>query len=267
MFKLTNDNYFSKEADMQYLSVSQYKAFTTCEFAAYHKYVTGKNQPETSDALLIGAYVDAYFSGEFKKWVEKHPEIFTNKGDLRAQFKHADVMINHIQRDELFMSTLQGEKQKIIIVDIDGIMWKCKPDFIDLENLRCFDLKTTKSFALEWDEYRKCKLPFYENYNYFLQFAVYKEALYQQYDKAIFDMFISAITKEPSPDIKILSFNNMQCRDRMTQEFEIAKINQDTILKIKEGDISEDQLIRCEQCDYCKQTKKLKIFEDAEVHE
>jgi hypothetical protein len=31
---LTNENYFSKEADMEYMSVSQFKAFEQCEAAA-----------------------------------------------------------------------------------------------------------------------------------------------------------------------------------------------------------------------------------------
>lgn len=34
---LTSENYFSIEADKEYMSVSQYKNFKTCEAKALHK--------------------------------------------------------------------------------------------------------------------------------------------------------------------------------------------------------------------------------------
>ena len=36
MIDLTQDNYFSVEADQEYMSVSQFKNFRTCQAKAYH---------------------------------------------------------------------------------------------------------------------------------------------------------------------------------------------------------------------------------------
>lgn len=37
LLQLNDENYYSQEADMQYMSVSQYKAFRKCEAAALAK--------------------------------------------------------------------------------------------------------------------------------------------------------------------------------------------------------------------------------------
>ena len=62
MMKLTNENYFSKEADMEYMSVSQFKAFEQCEAAALAS-VKGEWERTKTTALLVGSYVDAHFEG------------------------------------------------------------------------------------------------------------------------------------------------------------------------------------------------------------
>ena len=60
---LNKDNYFSLEANKAYWSVSQFKSFNKCEAAGYAESRGVYQRPET-DALLIGSYVDAYFSGD-----------------------------------------------------------------------------------------------------------------------------------------------------------------------------------------------------------
>ena len=54
---LTADNYFSKEADMEYMSNSQFKSFMRCQAAAMAE-LNGEYQRERSSAMLIGSYVD-----------------------------------------------------------------------------------------------------------------------------------------------------------------------------------------------------------------
>lgn len=52
---LTNENYFSKEADMEYMSVSQFKAFEQCEAAALASVKGEWERPKTT-ALLRTAF-------------------------------------------------------------------------------------------------------------------------------------------------------------------------------------------------------------------
>lgn len=65
---LTNENYYSLEANREFLSVSQYKDFmgtygsAGCEECALAKIDgTWKENMEDSDALMVGSYVDAAF--------------------------------------------------------------------------------------------------------------------------------------------------------------------------------------------------------------
>ena len=262
--KLTLDNYFSFEADKEYLSVSQYKAFKNCEFSAHAQYVTGDYERPVTDALLVGSYVDAYFAGTLEAWKEEHPEILISKKTLKAPFAGADVMIARIERDELFMSCMQGLKQQILTPVLNGVKWKCLPDFVNVEDSICYDLKTTKSFAPEWSAKHRQKVPFYEVYNYFLQLAVYHIALQQKYEK-LFDMVICAVTKEKTPDIKILDFSDSDCQYRMNSEIQELYEYQQFIVKIKAGKVPAEELRRCEDCEYCRQTKKLTSFEPAIV--
>ncbi len=260
--QLTNSNYFSAEAGREYMSVSKFKAFKACEFSAYHQYVTGEYQRPVTDALLIGSYVDRHFSGGLDEWLVEHPEILKRDGTLKAGFVNAENMIKRIERDKLFMSCMQGEKQVILTPEINGVKWKCLPDFINLEAGICYDLKTAKDFELAWSDKLRKKVTFYENFNYFLQLAVYKYALKCEYD-IDFSMAIAAVTKEKTPDIKILSFDNPECLERMDREMRDVLEYQPFILKIQSGEVPETELARCEICNHCKNTKVLKVFEEA----
>ena len=67
---LTSENYYSREANEEYLSVSQYKDFMGtygkpgCEEYALAKLNgTWVEAMEDSTALMVGSYVDAHFEG------------------------------------------------------------------------------------------------------------------------------------------------------------------------------------------------------------
>lgn len=81
--QLTNENYYSKEANEEYLSVSQYKDFMGtygkrgCEEYALAKIEgTWEENMEDSDALMVGSYVDAHFEGTLDLFKAKHPCMF-----------------------------------------------------------------------------------------------------------------------------------------------------------------------------------------------
>ena len=262
--KLILDNYFSDEASLEYMSVSQFKSFQKCEYSAHAQYVTNEYVRPITDALLVGSYIDAFFADTFDEWKEKHPEILNKSKKLRSPFIRANACIARIQQDKLFMSTMGGVQQKILIADINGVKWKCLPDFVDEFNHICFDLKSTKDFEVTWSDAHHKKVEFYEAWNYFLQLAVYQQALFQEYG-ALYDMNISAVTKEPVPDIKILSFTSDECMDRFDKELDNIREYQPFIQEIKSGNIPVEELRKCGCCDYCKSTKVLNGFEPAVV--
>ena len=96
---LNKENYFSKEANAEYWSVSQFKAFNRCEAAGLAE-ARGIYEREETDALLIGSYVDAYFSGELEEFTERnHDKMYSKRGGgLLAKFQDANKMINPINR-------------------------------------------------------------------------------------------------------------------------------------------------------------------------
>ena len=72
---VTAENYFSPEMNMAYMGATQFKAFDRCEAAALAE-LRGEYAPAASMAMLIGSYVDAYFSGELPVFQAQHPGIF-----------------------------------------------------------------------------------------------------------------------------------------------------------------------------------------------
>ena len=106
MMKLTNSNYFSKEAQKSFWSVSQFKAFDNCEAATMAE-IEGKHERELTKSLLIGSYVDAYFAGELDEFMGEYGDlVYTKKGELRADYSHANDIIDRIEADSLLKDFL-----------------------------------------------------------------------------------------------------------------------------------------------------------------
>ena len=76
-FKLTAANYYSKEANERYFSVSQYKNFLDCPARAMAEIRGEYKQPMTT-ALLVGSYVDSYFEGTLEQFTHLFPGIRTD---------------------------------------------------------------------------------------------------------------------------------------------------------------------------------------------
>ena len=135
--ELTNDNYYSMESNMYYCSVSQYKSFIgtpsnpACEAAAMADLRGEIEHKAVSTALLVGSYVDAYYSGEFDQFIDEHPEIFRMNGTLKSAFKQANTMIARSKKDALFQRYMEGDKQLILTGDIEGVPFKVKIDSTD----------------------------------------------------------------------------------------------------------------------------------------
>ena len=87
---LTQENYYSKEANREYLSVSQYKDFcgtigrVGCEEQALAK-LNGYWEMEKTTALLVGSYVDSHFEGTLDLFKAQNPEIFNKKRRVKGR--------------------------------------------------------------------------------------------------------------------------------------------------------------------------------------
>lgn len=246
---LNNDNYFSSEANKEYMSVSQYKAFVRCEAEALAN-INGRPQ-EMTTPLLVGSYVDAYFSGELGKFIEEHPEIMTQKGTLRSDYKKADEIIARIQRDEVLMDYLSGDTQTVMTGELFGYKWKIKVD--SLHDDKIVDLKVMKDLGEVYSP-ETGRVPFYIGWGYDIQGAIYQEIVRQNTGKKL-PFYIAAASKEPVTDLRLIHLPDSMLEDALS----IVEARIDHIIDVKSGLIEPT---RCEKCNYCKETKVIKEPEE-----
>ena len=239
---ITNENYFSKENNLKYMGSSQFKTFLDCEARAIAE-VNGEYEREKSVALLVGSFVDAHFEGTLDIFRAKNPEIFTQKGTLKSEYKHAEYIIERIERDDLFMKYMSGEKQVIKTGEIAGVPFKSKIDSYH-QGKAIVDLKVMKDMELIWKD--GLKLTFVEAWGYDLQASIY-----QAVEGNNLPFFIAAATKQkPEPDIAVISIP----QERLDYFLDLVKQFAPRFQELKQG-IGEPT--RCERCDYCRRTKVL----------
>lgn len=246
---LTAENYFSREAQLEYMGVSQFKAFTKCEAAALAE-INGEYIRETSVSLLVGSYVDAHFEGTLDIFKAQHPEIFTQKGTLKSNYEQANDIVNRLERDEMFMKYMAGEKQVIKTGEIDGVPVKIKIDSYH-SGKAIVDLKIMKDFQPIYVP-GEGRLNFIEAWGYDIQGAVY-----QAVEGGNLPFYIAAATKEKATDLAIINID----QSYLNVALEMFKSQVHRFVDIKNG-LSEP--IRCEKCDYCKQTKVLDRIQNME---
>jgi hypothetical protein len=259
MLQLNAENYHSPAANMAYMSVSQYKKFVYgCEAAALAE-AKGEYTPPPKPAFLEGSYVHAWAAGELDKFKAEHPEIISSRGptigQLKSDFKKCDEMIEAIKRHPFAMMMLEGEKETVVTAEMFGIPWKAR---LDCRNPKWItDLKTAESLKKAYwrwseEENRNIKIPFYEEFYYPLQIAVYQELdrLAAGREKGL-PPYIVAVTKQDPPDVEVLNFHD---EARLAKELADVKERAPRIVAIKKGEIEP---VRCEDCAYCRQTKQI----------
>lgn len=245
--------YHGREANLKYLSVSQYKEFVgtlgrpSCEARAMAK-LKGEFADKVTDALLVGSYVDAYFEGTLEEFKLRNPEIFTKAGQLKAQYQQAEEVIKRIQRDEYFMMCMSGQKQVIMTAKLFGFDWKIKMDvyhpkraIVDLKVMKCLnEFFWVKDYG---------KMPFVEYWGYDLQGAVYQRVCELSTGDTL-PFVIAAASKEEFPDIQVIGFDQPRFNDVIRE----IEPNLERIVALKEGRETPE---RCGVCDYCRHTKVL----------
>ena len=246
--KLTKSNYHSLQANTEYWSVSQFKAFRECEARALAE-VYGKYTRPMTDALLMGSYVDAWFQGPtaLDTLLGNHPEMFNKRtGELKAQYQKADRAIRRAEEDPLFMKYLSGSPQVLMTGELFDEQWKILVDF--LHDDKIVDLKFMKDMKPvykngEWK-------PFIDAWGYDIQGYVYQQIVKQNIGEEL-PFYLAVITKEETPDIELIHIPQWRLNGVASLvEHYIAEYS-----KIKRGVVVPPK--RCGVCDYCKQTKRL----------
>ena len=250
---LTAENYYSQEANREYLSVSQYKDFCgslgkiPCEARAMAK-LNGEWGEDVTASLLVGSFVDAHFEGTLGLFQAQHPEIFTQKGTLKAEYRKAEEIINRIERDRYFMKFMSGQKQVVMTGEIGGAKWKIKIDSY-LPEVCIVDLKVMKAIRDTFWVRDVGYMDFVQYWGYDLQGAVYQEIV-RQNTGLLLPFYIAAASKEAEPDIEIIQIDNAHLKEKLTE----IESNVPKILALKADEYGP---LRCERCDYCRHTKIL----------
>ena len=265
-FVLTEANYHSTDANRRYFSSSQIKGFMDCEARTMAE-ITGRWSEEPSTALLVGSYVDAYFNSkrekdgrgeisghEFSDFVAENRTKLVNSrtGELKADFRKAEQMIERAESDELFMKYLRGRRQVIMTANLFGVPFKVKYDVLRdhyrVNDKRIVDIKTIRDTE---PMYRPSegKLNFVEYWRYDLQLSIYRE-VYKKNKGVELPCYLACISKQDPPAILVIHVPSAQLD--MNMEYLAEKMER--FKAVKSGIIEPT---RCENCAYCRATRKL----------
>lgn len=251
---LNKSNYHSRDANLHYMSRSQYQGFLTCEAEAMAK-LRGEWVDEPSTALLVGQYVHSWSEGARRDFIANNPSMFKKDGSLKAEYALADKIIATLEADELAMYMLEGQKEVIFTAEFAGAQWRVMADVYNLERRRMVDLKTTRSITeTHWSEEHRRRVSFVEQYNYILQSALYCEIeriASGRPEGDWLEFYAVAVSKEAVPDKEVIDM-----RDPVRYSEELAKVAMymPRINMVKAGEVEP---VRCGRCNYCKSTKKL----------
>lgn len=251
---LNENNYYTSDADREYLSVSQYKDFVGtmgkpgCEFHAMER-LAGRWQDEKTTSLMVGSYVDAYFEGSIDRFRAENPDCFTKGGDLKAPYRQAERMIERVEKDPFFMQAMSGEKQVIMTGELFGAAWKIKIDsylpgkaIVDLKTVRAFRSFSISNPADKWVRdvgYVK----FYKYWGYDIQGAIYQEIVRQNTGQKL-PFYLAVISKADVPDYDVGQLTQQELDDALS----LMEPHVERILAIKRGEMEPD---RCNECDCC----------------
>lgn len=247
---LTQENYYSEQANLEYMSASQFKDFCKCERDALAK-IIGEKVEEPTKAMLVGSYVDAYFSGELEIFKEKNPQIFKKDGTLLKDFEKANEVISAIESDPLFLKYISGENQKIMTGEIAGVKFKIKIDSLLEDTI--VDLKTMSSIGnLEWAQDEQgnwYKADFVEVFGYDIQGAIYQEIVRQNIGKKL-PFVLAVATKEECPDKALIQIDQYYLDKALEKVKELAP----HFDLVKQGIVPPTG---CGNCPTCRKNKKV----------
>ena len=271
---LNDQNYYSLEANKEYCSASQYKSFIGCPLIHGCEERTmaelkGEWVPDTTKALLIGSILDSLWEGaDAETLLERYPECVSSrgatKGQLKSEYQKAFTLFERTKRDAEFCKFMSGDKQVIMTGEIEGLKFKIKMDSY-VDGVCITDLKTTENVDMDFRYFipdSGLRLPFYIAWGYDIQMAIYREIVRQNTGKTL-RCYIAAVDKKEHPKPAVIELLPKLLDERLKE----VKLNAKKINMLKNGEITN--LMRCEDCDYCRDTHIVKVMsnEEFETHE
>ncbi len=247
--KLTSSNYYSKKANREYMSVSQFKDFMKCPAMAMAK-LNGTYNEDFSKALLLGSYFDEALTGtqesQQKFLFENEKKIFKKGGGKYAEFIKADETVELVKAQPLMMHYLSGKHQVVMTGKIEGVPFKIKMDSFDPDEYIC-DLKYMASLRSP-----NMFEPMIKYWGYDIQAACYQEIVRQNIGKKLPFIFDVA-TKETPAHLAVGEISQWN----MDEALEKVRNYIRSFQRIKNGEM---EAVRCEDynCDYCTTTKIIK---------
>jgi hypothetical protein len=257
MLQLTPETYFSSEADKEYISVSQYHLFTSCESRAL-AIINGTEKKIESDSFLQGQLFESLVAGDAQLFMAKHPEMISTRGStagqLKAEFQKVVNAAEKFNSQQFFTDIIEKcEKQVILTGKICDVPVKCCLDLFDRETCSIYDIKCMSDFKESWNKQEKKYIPWYYQWGYVLQLAVYREIVKQNFGKEPKEIALLAASKEEVPDIQAIKFSPEVLNTELVEFKNNIKIYD----AIKKGQIEPEH---CGTCDYCKKAKQIINF-------
>lgn len=250
--QVNQSNYFDIETNLSYVDCSTYKNFIgtpgmkACECKAL-AIAKGEYVRPMTDALMVGSYVDAYFDNSLERFKDENPQIFTQKGELKSQYKQAEIMIERCKKDELFMKYMRGDTQQIFTSKINGVPVRIKIDSFD--GHRITDLKTCKSISETY--YAKDlgeRLDFITYFGYVEQAYFYKKVMLNVTGKD-YPFYIAAVSKDKEEGIAHPRIAVIQIPDRIIwDKGKEIEMNLPKVWKLLKGEMEP---IPCGTCSWC----------------
>ncbi len=270
-FILTPENYYSLEADKHFCSASQLLSFVGrsgipgCE-ARTMAILNGEYKEETTKAMLIGSILDTLWELDDMPLEEKlgiiadkFPECVSTrgatKGELKSEFKQAIQLYQRTLKDELFCKFMSGSKQTIMQGEIDGLPFKIKMDSY-IPHVAIVDLKTTQDASRKHRKYVEDsgnRETFYKYMSYDVQLSLYREIVRQNTGETL-RCYVACVDKKDHPLPQIIELPPKM----LDEAFITIKSAIPTIKLLKSGEIKN--YVRCEECDYCRDTYKCKVL-------
>lgn len=269
--KLTSKNYYGKDANISYMSVSQFKQFRTCEAMALAE-LKGEYERPKSKALFLGSFVDEMLTGtkrtKTKFIIENRSELFQKSSKLTklsdeefaalladrsfdafsidnkpfVEIVQALDTIERIKKQPLMMKHFKSKHQVIMTGEIAGVPFKIKMDnykpseFI-ADGKYMASLRSPNMFE-----------PMVKFWGYDIQGAVYQEIVRQNTGKRL-PFYLDIGTKETPAHLAVAKINQYD----LDEALEIVKANAPRYQAIKNGEIEPE---RCGEygCNYCTET-------------
>ncbi len=269
--KLNTNNYYGKNANKEYMSVSQYKEFNKCEACAMAQIKGIYEKPKTS-ALFFGSFVDELLTGTRKsqiKFISENIDELFQKSSKFSKVARSDILafvtenfkdlfqadnkpyaeivqavetVARVKKQPLMMQHLSGKHQKIMTGEIAGVPFKIKMDAYQPDKM-IVDLKYMASLRSP-----NMFEPMVKYWGYDIQGAIYQEIVRQNTGKRL-PFYLNIATKEKPSHLCIAEIMQYDLDEALENVIKNAPRYQ----AIKNGEIEPE---RCEDynCDYCTET-------------